>query len=251
MKKWVVSISGVVGLLIVVIGILVMTNTAPFNQMDVIEEERFSSSEINAVNVIGNVGNIKVESHQGDDIVAFVSGQTSSLFGEEFRFDTGESGGVLTIRGEQKDRAFLFSFLPSSSYAVSILIPEMTMEELNIESSVADISVLDIDAQEITLKSEVGNVEVEATPARIEVETEVGNIDMKTVTINESLKLLSEVGNINLTVEELPDQLDYSVRTSVGRTSIEPLEQRMQLEGGPVIDLETEVGDVHVLTEAD
>lgn len=247
MKKWFISISGVLGLILVIIAVLISTDAWSFEPTEAFEEAHFSASDINSIHIFSNVGNVTVMPHQGEEIVASVSGHTR-MFEEELEFETKESGAVLSIHAEQKDRAWLFSFLPKSSYAITVRIPETEMEELVIKSSVANLSVLDVEVEQMTLKSEVGDVELSGAPKLLEIETDVGNINAKVQSIYESMKLLSSVGDIMLTVAELPDQLEYTVHTSVGSTAIEPLESVIQTEAAPVLKMETSVGSIEVLS---
>ncbi|WP_054708599.1 DUF4097 family beta strand repeat-containing protein [Bacillus sp. JCM 19041] len=248
MKKAIITIGSIVFLGIVVILFMFLTDSGPFNKIAINEEVSFSANVVELVDVKTDVGNVHVKTHQSDEFLVSFTGQTKSLDRRKLQLTAEVDGDTLVVRGKQPANRSIFNIRPTT-YEVEVLVPESEFTELSIRSDVAEISIVDANVGKMELYSAVGNIDVKSIANDAEIITDVGDITLDLVMIYADIKAHSSVGDINVLFEELPDELQYTVETEVGRRQYDVLKNIPQSDQAPTLMLKTEVGSISVTNE--
>ena len=106
-----------------------------------------------------------------------------------------------------------------------------------------------IQANELQLKTNVGNIHINEAVGYISAETNVGDIHLQLQTIVNDIVAKTQVGNISLKLAEEPIALQTNFKNSIGNTTISlPSIQNGSIGvSGPLVELTAEVGNIELL----
>lgn len=127
---------------------------------------------------------------------------------------------------------------------------DIQLKDIYINSSVGDVTVEDVMAQNIEAVMEVGNADINDTDFNdIYVTTQVGNVSVIECSF-ENLEVECEVGDAKLLSDESMSEYDMSFITSIGDVTINGDNQKKEYEvikgGKKQMTIKTDVGNIDV-----
>lgn len=145
--------------------------------------------------------------------------------------------GTLQINVEEPVNAGI-NFGPGSRLHLQVNIPQKQYEQVKIQTSMADIRASALEASYYTLRSNMGNIEIDGFKGKeLNVETDTGDIRAKAV--DSKVELKSDTGNIeNLVLARLTNAV--SVETDTGDITI-VLKTKPQATS---LNLRSDTGDI-------
>jgi len=205
-------------------------------------EKVISSDGITQISVATNTGDIILSPHKGKAIRVQLLSKSGGKLTKHAKLSVKEKRNHLAINVKTKTRF-------SQGLIISVELPSKQFEALQVTADVANIDVGAIDVAQLYLATQVGNITVKNTIGAIQSKAEVGNVVMHFETITNNIVSKAEVGNIVVNVANAPPALQTNCSTSIGTATINlPNMNNGSIgEGGPTVELVTEVGDVSLL----
>jgi lia operon protein LiaG len=260
-KKWLILAA-----ILLVIGITGALLTAkPYfslqNENDK-QTNRFQSSKIQSLSISNNAGTIKLAETSGDEIIVETNGPKTS---KPVKMET--KGDLLSITNEanktfslginfKESSKNITIYLPQKQYeriAVSNAVGEITMNQIDavkliVDSEVGNIDMSEISSTSLNTSSELGNISINHYSGKLQVENEIGSIEITTDKVDQSLLAKNEIGDINLTINEDPKNILLSADSEIGSTQIfnKKTGSYMSGDGSTTIQLSTETGSITV-----
>lgn len=260
-KKWLIAAT-----ILLIIGISGALLTAkPYFSLqneNVKQTKRFQGTKIQSISVSNNAGTIKLADTSGDEIIVETSGPKTS---EPVKIET--KGDLLSITNEVDNNFSLGINFKNSSSNITIYLPKKQYERIAVSNEVGEITMNEIDAVKLIAESEVGNIdinEVSSTSLKVssesgnilinnysgnlQVENEIGSINITTDKVNHSLLAKNEIGEINLTINQDPKNILISADSEIGSIQIydKKTGSYMSGDGSTSIQLSTETGNITV-----
>lgn len=202
-----------IGIAITANVILFIMNKSPFNLIRIDETRTVKSSGVMDIYLFSNTGDIKVLSHDEDEIIVRMVGKSDSKSSDNYQLNVMQDGSRVTIDATEAKKKKLFSIYPGE-YELEVLIPNSKLSGLHVRSETADI-----------------NIQLQAIQYDIEATSEYGNIKVITKEAPNALRTELSTGLGTRTVQ-LPNVVDGAVG-----------------EGGPVVRLSSSIGDLIVTME--
>ena len=260
-KKW-LMLAGIF-LIIGFTGALLTAKSYFAQQNEIFKEtKRFQSSEIQSIEVSNSVGTITFTESTGDEIIVETTrSQTSEpikinveqnllsitnkadrklSFGINFK----KSSGDITVYLPKKQ----YERITASSNVGGIKMNQIETVHLDVESDVGDIDLHEIFTTSLRVSSKLGDVSIRDYSGKLEVENNVGDIEISSEEVTQPLIAHNDVGDINVTIHQAQKDLFISADSEVGDTRIfdKNTGSHKNGNGSITIELRTEVGDIHV-----
>lgn len=234
-----------IGFLLIIIGIIGMAFNAKHISTDEMTTEvhHIPSEYVNSIIVESNLADVTVLPSDSEDVKITRKGKftNNNKYSLERLITVDETKKVLLIKDQQRS-FFNISFLDfgiSNEQSVKIYLPKkeyntfqikndagdttiqnLSLKELISKNDVGDLTVEHIDAASIHSESDVGNINLINNRGQLKVENDVGNIKVITEAINNDMDLQTDVGNIDLEVKHIPEDVTFSGNSSVGSVRI-------------------------------
>lgn len=224
-------------LLLLILGIFSLFNRGTSNY-----EKMMSSENITRVNIGTGKGNVTIAMYEGDEIRAYLIGENGERLSKGYKLTMKNKGNLVTIKAKKKSKL-------TQNFSVSIELPNKLYEQIQVHADVGNIDIAGANAASYALKTSVGNMTVDVLQGVIHAESQVGNVNLQVAEITSDITAKTDVGNIVVETVEAPEALQTDCKTNVGTTTINlPNTQNGDIgTGGPVVKLETDVGDVSLL----
>ena len=224
----------VVVLLILIFGIFSLFNRGASNY-----EKMISSENITRVNIVSDKGNVSVSMYEGDEIRAYLIGENGERLSKGYKLKMKDKGNQLTLKAKKTSKL-------TQNFIVSVELPNKLYEQIQVHVDVGNIDIVGTYAASYALKTTVGNVNVDVPQGIINAQSQVGNMGIQLVEISSDITAKTEVGNILVETKEAPEALQTACKTNIGTTTINlPNTQNGDIgTGGPIVKLQTDVGDV-------
>ncbi|QFK72035.1 DUF4097 domain-containing protein [Pradoshia sp. D12] len=260
-KKWLI----VAGILIVIgFSGALLTAKSFFSLQNENDKQtkQFQSSEIQSIDVNNTVGTIKLAETSGDEIIVETIGSKMS---NPIKIE--ENGETLSITNEadhtislgvnfKKSSENITVYLPKKQYdrisasneVGEITISQINAAHLNAESEVGSIHISDVSSTSIIASSELGNIKIQKYSGKLQVDNEVGSIDISTDEITEPLIAKNELGEIDLTINQDPNNILITADSEIGSKRIfgKKTGSYMSGDGSITVQLSTETGSIRV-----
>ncbi len=260
-KKWLVFAT-----ILLVIGISGALLTAKsyfsFQNENNKQTNHFQSSKIHSLAISNNAGTIKLAETSGDEIIVETNGpKTSKSVKMEVK------GNSLSITNEADKTISLGINFKKSTKNITIYLPQKQYDRIAVSNEVGEITINQIDAVKLIVDSEIGNIDISEVSStslnatsemgdisinhysgKLQVENEIGSIEITTDEVNQSLLAKNEIGDINLTINEDPKNILLSADSEMGSTQIfgKKTGSYMNGDGSTTIQLSTETGSISV-----
>ena len=108
----------------------------------------------------------------------------------------------------------------------------------------------DYEFEDIECSCEVGSIYLnDLTADNISIDSSVGNVELQGVVVNKELKVSNNVGNTKIDLEN--DDFSYSVKSDLGKVNIKgedfsgfDVDKEFKADNGPMVTIESNTGDV-------
>ena len=178
--------------------------------------DRDGTSSATTVEVSSDISDISVVPADGDDITWHVGSSDART-----RVEVHDENGTLRIDVERPDHGWLGNAgiwnLGNDSADIHLEVPAGI--ELSVESDVGEIDVQG-EFVDLELRSDVGDVRVAGTAANVVVVTDVGELDARGLWSAGTIELRSDVGDVQADTGSSEAPGDIRVTSSVGSVSI-------------------------------
>ena len=200
----------------------------------------FADAIIDEINVEGDLGSVTIQRTDGDAVIVESIGPK----GESIK--TEQDGHTLNISTSKQASINLGIQFNKQAIDIIIHLPDKTYTRITANTEVGSIEISGIEAEIIQCESEVGEITIKDSTAKLVLENEIGNIKVEAMTIEESITASNEVGNIAISVSEKPNDHYISADSELGSIRIFGKKTSSYLSGNGSIalDLETEIGDI-------
>lgn len=213
-----------------------------FNRGSSNHEQMMSSENITSVNVFTEKGNVTISMYEGDEIRAYLIGEDGERLSKGYKLTMKGKRNLVTIKAKKKSKL-------TQNFSVSVELPNKLYEQIQVHADVGNVEIAGANAASYALKTNVGNVNVNVPQGIINAESQVGNMNFQVAEITSDINAKIDVGNIVVETVEAPEALQTDCKTNVGTTTINlPNTQNGDIgTGGPIVKLQTDVGDVSLL----
>ena len=260
-KKW-LMLAGIF-LIIGFTGALLTAKSYFAQQNEIFKEtKRFQSSEIQSIEVSNSVGTITFTESTGDEIIVETTrSQTSEpikinveqnllsitnkadrklSFGINFK----KSSGDITVYLPKKQ----YERITASSNVGGIKMNQIEAVHLDAESDVGDIDLHEISTTSLRVSSKLGDVSIRDYSGKLEVENNIGDIEISSDEVTQPLIAHNDVGDINVTINQAQNDLFISADSELGDTRIFDKQTGSHKSGNGriTVELRTELGDIQV-----
>lgn len=201
----------------------------------------FADAIIDEIDVEGDQGSLTIQPTTGDTVIVESIGPKK---GEPIKIEL--VANTLTVSATKQNAINLGINFNQQATDIIIHLPEKTYQQISAKNEVGSINILGIDAESIQCESEVGDITIKDSSAKLVLKNEVGNIDVEAQTIGDSITASNEVGNIAISVDETPNDHYINAYSEVGSIQIfsKKTNSYMSGNGSTSVDLKTEIGDI-------
>lgn len=140
-------------------------------------------------------------------------------------------------------------------YSVKNNVLEVKAEQIDEVNEVKESYVKiyipeDYEFEDIECSCEVGSIYLnDLTADNISIDSTVGNVELQGVVVNKELKVSNNVGNTIIDLEN--DDFSYSVKSDLGKVNIKgedysgfDVDKEYEADNGPMVTIESNTGDV-------
>ncbi|WP_416731148.1 DUF4097 family beta strand repeat-containing protein [Fictibacillus sp. JL2B1089] len=228
--------------------LLFMMGESPFNITKINEQKSIAASSIKEVTIESSVGDIFVLPHDGDKINVSMKGKTEKKYSDDFSLSVKKNNNKLMIQAKQKKKTKLFSLF-SGDYELLVKLPKADYKRLQAISDTSDINMQDIEASNIKLQTNLGDIFLKDVTGAVSAKSDVGDIDIQILHIKKDIIAKSNLGDITIKTKNEPKQLRTDLRNTIGdeKINLPGLKNGSIETGGPLVFLSSEVGDLALM----
>lgn len=262
-----------VAILMIMIGAVGMVSTAKgfFWKETIQEEANFSSASFEHISIKGHYGNVTVQPSENQDIKVSWQGTLSNQRSLKKLVTIEESNAELKINiGHQKWFNFsIFNLnmlnkldvvveLPPKIFKTVVvkndvgntLIKQINVDNLTAETDVAKMTIEDVVTKATVAETDVGKLTFKNVEGILHAESDVGNINVYNEHISHDMTLISDVGKIDFTIPEIPDNVTFDAHSSVGKVTVFGEKgSYITANSAYLVSLATDVGKITVKTD--
>lgn len=182
------------------------------------DEKTVDSKNLTELIVESKVGDIEIITHESSDTIVDVNikaksstKETAEELVKSFDYSVETKGNKLNI-----DTTGYNKKLNSDEIIVDLVIKlPSNIEKVEINSNVGDISIENING-EINLTSNVGDTIIKNSNASYDIKIDVGDVNVQNSSFSDSSTFYSNVGDINITTNDISTAKNLSAETNVG-----------------------------------
>ncbi|MGG3926732.1 DUF4097 family beta strand repeat-containing protein [Metabacillus fastidiosus] len=238
-------------ILVSIIGniVLFFFGNSPFNLIDIEEKRVISAKNIENLTVLSSVDNIEIVPHDSDEIEVYMKVKVAKTEVDDYKLFMTAENNQLKVQTNKRREIRFFNFSGLSKLYVKL--PKKQYETLTVSAEVANIKLEHIQAKQFSLTTDVGNIHGKELEGKITGQVDVGNIKLNMKKLEHDINLRVDVGNIAVKTKEAPKALQTDLRNQVGNETIKLPNERSGLigNGGPLVKLTADVGDVAILMD--
>lgn len=239
------------------------------------EEKTLSSEHVETVTINVDIGKVTISEHESDDIHVRYRGNIPT---NRFNFAVEREEDHAQIVAQSKRSFFSLPFITynwNQKRNIDIMIPknELTkivvngdatnisaatenVAELDVKSAVGKISITKFHGARLKVHSDVGSISVLDAIGNVDIRTHTGKVDLMMAEITQDIRLRSDVGAIDVGIKKVPESLVLDVDSDIGQVNVsgftgfdnligKPL-RASKGEGGPLLDVKTDVGSITI-----
>lgn len=212
------------------------------------KEVQFDASEIKRIHVGLETAKINVLPTNDKQItVEWTFPQHAS---DSNDLDVKQKGDTIQVSSnyEQRFMTPILRMWRSSEANMTIHVPaEHSFEELHIRTDVSDVQIKDTLADELVVRSSVGDIDIDGFRGKVEIRNEIGQVDLRSDRIVGDIDVRTEIGMIDLQLAEQQKDLDIFGNSSIGSVKIFGISENYRGSSPDfIIDLKSEIGDIKV-----
>lgn len=127
----------------------------------------------------------------------------------------------------------------------SILVKDIAVQKLHAETDVQRVVVSNVQAEEIYVSSSVGSIEIQNSSGSIVAKSNVGSIVADLETVKGDIDLRSDIGSVELILEEQPDNVSFIGRSDLGSVHLFNAKEPILIDQPEFdVNLQTDIGKV-------
>ncbi|MDD6481838.1 MAG: DUF4097 family beta strand repeat-containing protein [Lachnospiraceae bacterium] len=124
------------------------------------------------------------------------------------------SDGTLTI----KHTAHVRNLIGSKKCKITVTVPE-ALDKIDISSDVGDVTLTDIEANEVTLTADVGDLNIDSCDFEsVTIDANVGDADLQDIVFT-NMEITSDVGDVDISAGDL-NGYEIDLKTDVGDVDV-------------------------------
>lgn len=254
-----------VGLIVITIGVvgMILTWNNYTETRNVAFEYIVDNDDIHSIHLQDDIASIEVLPAPGADIIISWE-ENVNLKANQLTID--ENGNQLEIKRESKGFGIMLPtlnkrknnvklYVPADKLVMltiknalgSVLVRDIQVEDLNVQTDVQRIVIENVEANNIEATTSVGSIEIENSTGSIFARSNVGSVDVDVKEIIGNMNLRSDVGSVTLTTDEQQDNVSFSGSSELGSVRIfgertSTLADYAEFE----VHLQTDVGSIEV-----
>ncbi|WP_226036215.1 DUF4097 family beta strand repeat-containing protein [Aquibacillus saliphilus] len=243
-------------------------------------EEQLDGNNITDVEIEMDVGKVVLRESDNDKVMISLNGDVSKKRAESIELDVSEEDGTVVASLKNREKfgfsiQNLFDFGDKGSVVLVVSVPNKEYQSVNVSTNVGMIVVEKIHAQKFmavsdvgkivvdeltseqaSLTSDVGEIIVQDGVGAFDVETDTGRIQLNMLEVTENIYASSNVGQVNITVKQQPENLVLDLESDIGEVVLKNVNGFSNYSGkqlsaetgtkGPVITASTDVGKILV-----
>ncbi|MDQ0230826.1 DUF4097 family beta strand repeat-containing protein [Metabacillus malikii] len=280
MKK--VAIGAVLAIIIGTIGMFAFGgNVFSKGENENIDERKTVNSEqIKEMDINVDVGEVHITESKSDNIEVHFHGHAIDRVKKQIDFLVNQDETKLEVKVKQNNKFFTqIPFITSdlnSERILDIAIPKKVLEKLTVNVDVGEITIEDIDPKQMKAennvgeifvskyngnglyKSDVGNIKLEKMNGKIKAQSDTGGIDINIIELTEDIDLKSDVGEIEVTIENDTENLAFDLSSEIGDVTVSGFDGYQNSTSksiitkigneGPIIRAKTDIGGISVVS---
>ncbi len=240
----------------------IFTAKAYFSTTTETKEFSFSGNKVQNIQVYADTAEIEFSESDSSDLV-IQSLYSSNRNQAEVTLD----GNTLHIKSNKKSNLNIgFSFSKGKNL-IRIQVPKQTFGKINIESDLGDINLeaLQTDSlavstetgsinvrktqtKKIDIKSELGSVKITRSTGDINIDNEMGNVEVVADSLEHNYNISNEMGSIHISTKKEPSDLFISASSEMGSIRMFDKKTGAFRAGDQTkeMELKTEMGNITV-----
>jgi Putative adhesin len=244
------------------------------------QTKRFVAADVKIVIVDVDVAHVRLIRGSTRDIQVHVYGDVPGTSTEQdILFQGTVTGQQLHVTVKHPWLRHSFFTAPMSVFqlprnlTVDVELPEGAYDELSADVIAGKLEMDGVDAQQITLSDDAGEIQISNVDGRLQVKsnagtvnvnhvigamdlrTDAGNISVNVDAIRDDIQARTNAGAVSVRVKNVPPNLQFHLKTNVGRATVALPNTKISRDtrfaidgsigsGGPVLDLQSDVGAV-------
>lgn len=228
-----------------VLGLIISINTSgveafTFSSVDVNEKQEVSAEGVKNIVIDSPSIDVNVTPGNSDDIQVEFSGKVGKKSKSLYNLDIDENGDTVEITME-KENKFQFMMFNFTKVSLNVEVPEKVYEKLQINAASGDIVVDEVIANELTIETHSGDIDVKngESIGELIVKASSGDVMVNDVVVEGKLEIKTSSGDI-IANDNLAKEIE--LLASSGDISTTNLNSK-------VVTINTSSGDIEV--EAD
>lgn len=226
---------GVIAITLIGIMIFVMTGKysfLPFHEKKVFFDESYSVSDVSAISINSDMGDITVKCSLNDEIRVIADGNNY----DDFSVET--VNGVLNVKSKNSSKTLTGMRGKFYGADIDIYLPA-GLKSLSISASLGDIKLEDNLAGDFTIDNSMGNIKCSSVTGTINFHTNMGDIDIDSAFLTGDSQLETDMGDIE--IDKL-NPVNIISKTSFGNSDVEGSDISSEIN----LRVETSMGDIDI-----
>ncbi len=253
------------------------------------KQEQFTSfadlqaDAINQLDIEVDIADFQIEKSPDNNIHVALNGQLNQYQEEKMTYEVYDEDNTLFIKLDQQNSWwFSFAILPfqwNDPLELVLQLPEKQFKQLRVDANVADLAIragnysaievssdvgdlkiANIKSNRTSVETNVGDIAIETGSGSYQLISDVGEISLSLIEWNNDITIESDVGDIDVTMEKMPQAYQMDLSSDVGgvHTSGIRLDRAENDDGniyievgtdGPRMDLSSDVGEIEVIAK--
>lgn len=241
-----------IGLSIAGNAVLFVMGESPFNLAKIEEKHILSAKNIKDIKVSTSIGDVTVQPHDNDKIEVRMEGKIEKKNADNLHLSVTNENNNLNIDVTEKRTVHFFSVF-SGDYHLIVKLPREEFQLLQVNSDAASITLNDVKADHVEISTDMGDIFIKDVVGAVSARSDVGDIEVHVQNIEKDITAKSDVGDITVKTKEQPKHLRTQMSNSIGEEIIKlpNIENGSIGNGGPLVFLKSEVGDLTLMMHSE
>ena len=197
----------------------------------VIAEKVYENTSVNSISIDSDVTDITIKKSNTNDLKVVVYGDKS-----KDKVDVDSSSNKLDIKYKGKKCYFLC--INKKLGSIEVYVPDGYGKDITIKNDVGDIN-LENSIASLNIRNDVGDIKVKSIGRYVKIRNDVGDIKISSLNITEDSSIENDIGDIEI---ENAIHVNIDAKTDVGEKNINDNDKKSDV----TLKLRNDVGDIDV-----
>ncbi|MGF7048120.1 DUF4097 and DUF4098 domain-containing protein YvlB [Paenibacillus sp. DS2015] len=240
-------ISVLVLIIIIVAGgiLLYVKDGTSFSNTEPVSVKKTVAAEgVRNIQVKSDTEDVEFVTYSGQDIQVELMGTATESWLNNYELQVDHNNGELNIFLKKiSNQIFSLSFNSFNSLKLIIQVPNTVLDQVDIETDTGNTIVNQVSSKEYRLQTDTGDIHANVEDGTFELDSDTGNILLQLQHITSDISAKTDTGNITVTTTEVPNDLQYQLKTEMGSQEAN-IPQSPGNEDGPMVTLTSDMGDL-------